>query len=75
MAIARPEIAALGGKSVPEIELCLNNALASLGTGSIREALIKTSLLKADQLIVLHGRPGDETTATAANDADASNTL
>jgi hypothetical protein len=42
------EIAALEGKSLPEIELCLNNALASLGTDSIREALVKTSLLNAD---------------------------
>lgn len=42
------EIAALEGKSVLEIELCLNNALALLGAGSIRGALVKTSLLKAD---------------------------
>ena len=42
------EIAVLEGKSGFEIELCLNNALASLGTGSIREALAKTSLLEAN---------------------------
>ena len=42
------EIAALEGKSVLEIELCLNNALASLGTGSIREALVKAGLPEAD---------------------------